>query len=175
MADKHPKPSAVWSAMTLRRSGGTRLLSFPPGDVEQVMGKLAAAFFVPSSSRPDGCVLSHRFSLPLGLQPQAAFFLPFLLLFPYMYTLCVQVDALHSAGVALCLSARSGYCPHKHPVCCGFLVQNQRSSVKPSWSVKGQWRVGLKAGSILLKIWDRCECGSPFGVLCDSKKCFIQI
>lgn len=152
LAGKRPKPSAVWSAMTSRRSGGTRLLSFPPGGVEQVMGKLAAAFIVSSSSEPDECVLSHHFSFPLCFHPQTAFFLPFLFLFPYTYALCVQVGALHSAGFAFCLSAPHSYYPHKHPVLCGFLVKNQRSSVKPSGSVKGQWRVGLKAGSVFLTV-----------------------
>lgn len=32
--------------MILRRSGGIRLLSFPPGDAEQVTGALAITFFV---------------------------------------------------------------------------------------------------------------------------------
>lgn len=45
-AGKRPKPFAVWSAMTLRRNGGIRLLSFPPGDAEQVMGMFLTAFFI---------------------------------------------------------------------------------------------------------------------------------
>lgn len=55
----HPRQSAVWNAMILRRNGGTRLLSFPPGDAEQVSSTTSSYL-----EQPLYCLFLHNMELP---------------------------------------------------------------------------------------------------------------
>ena len=103
---RHPRPSAAWSAMTSRRIAGTRLLSFPPGDAEQVSRMVSQCASCPPAPTPTLQVSAGCWNSAPCFWKHCAFHTPFLSRSPPAHFLAVL------SGVSSYCLGTSGYCKY---------------------------------------------------------------